>query len=54
VYLNSGNACYHLVQSVLFSSLLYKLNIKTQILISPVALFECETWSFILREERRL
>ena len=25
-----------------------------RIIIFPVVLYECETWSFILREERRL
>jgi len=53
--LNSDNVCYHLAQNVMFSSLLYKLNIKThKNLISPVALSGCEIWSFILRDERRL
>ena len=54
--LKSGNACYHSVQNVLSSSLLYK-NIKVKIhrtIILPVVLYGCETWSIILREERRL
>jgi len=54
--LKSGNACYHSVQNVLFSGLLFK-NIKIKkyrSLILPVVLYECETWSLTLREERRL
>ena len=54
--LKSGNACYHSVQNLLFSSLLYK-NIKVKIyrtIILRVGLCGCETWSFTLREERRL
>jgi hypothetical protein len=53
---NSGNACYHLVQNLLFSDLLSK-NIKIKIyrtVILPVVLYGCETWSLTLREERRL
>ena len=54
--LKSGNACYHLVQNPLSSSLLSK-NIKINIyrtIILPVVLYGCETWSLTLREERRL
>ena len=54
--LKSGDACYHVVQNRLSSILLSK-NIKIKIywsLISPVALYGCETWLLILREERRL
>jgi hypothetical protein len=54
--LNSGNACYHSVQSLLSSRLLYR-NIKVKIyktIILPVVLYECETWSLTLREEHRL
>jgi hypothetical protein len=54
--LNSGNACYHLVQNLLSSSLLSK-NLKIRIFeatIFPVVLYGCETWSLILREELRL
>ena len=50
------NACYHSVQNILSSSLLSK-NIKIKIyrtIISPVILCGCETWSLILREERRM
>jgi len=54
--LKSGNACYHSVQNLLSSSLLSKhLKIKVyRIIILPVILYGCETWSIILREERRL
>jgi hypothetical protein len=54
--LKSGNACYHLVQNLLSTSLLSK-NLKIKIyrtIILPVVLYEHETWSLILREERRL
>jgi len=54
--LRSGNACYHLVQSVLSSSLLSK-NIKIKLqrnIIFPVVLYGCETWSLTLRKECRL
>jgi hypothetical protein len=54
--LKSGNACYHSVQNILSSNLLSK-NIKTKIhrtIISPVVLFQRETWLLTLREERRL
>jgi hypothetical protein len=56
VSLKSGNACCHSVQNLLSSSLLYK-NIKIKIyrtIILDVVLYGCETWSLILREERRL
>jgi hypothetical protein len=54
--LNSGNACYHLVQNLLSSHLLSK-NLKIRIyktIILPVVLYGCETWSLTLREEHRL
>jgi hypothetical protein len=54
--LNSGNACYHSVQTLLSSRLLSK-NIKIRIyktIILPVVLYGCETWSLTLREEHRL
>jgi hypothetical protein len=44
--LNSGNACYHSVQSLLSSCLLSK-NVKFGIYkttILPVVLYGCETW----------
>jgi hypothetical protein len=54
--LNSGNACYHLVQSLLFFRLLSrKLRVKIyKTIILPVVLYGCETWSLTLREEHRL
>jgi hypothetical protein len=54
--LNSGNACYHSVQSLLSSRLLSR-NVKVKIcktIILPVVLYGCETWSVTLREEHRL
>jgi sorting nexin-29 len=49
--LNSGNACYHSVQSLLSSRLLSR-NVKVKIyktIILPVVLYGCETWSVTLR-----
>jgi len=54
--LQSGNACYHLVQNILSSSLLYK-NIKIKIyrtVMLRAVLYGCETWLLTLREERGL
>jgi hypothetical protein len=54
--LNSGNACYRSVQSLLFSRLLPR-NVKVKIyktMILPVVLYWCEAWSLTLREEHRL
>jgi hypothetical protein len=54
--LNSGNACYHSVQNLLCSRLLSK-KLKIRIyktVILPVVVYECETWSLILREDHRL
>jgi hypothetical protein len=54
--LNSGNACYHLVQKILSFGLLSK-NLKLRIyktIILPVTLYECETWPLTLNEECRL
>jgi hypothetical protein len=54
--LSPSNACYHSVQSLLSSSLL-SINLKMRIykiIILPVVLYGCETWSLILREEHRL
>lgn len=45
--LNSGDACCHLMKNLISSGLLYK-NVKIKIyrtLISPVVLYECESWS---------
>jgi sorting nexin-29 len=51
-----GNACFYSVQNLLSSRLVSKnLNIKIyRTIISPMVLYGCETWSLILREERRL
>jgi hypothetical protein len=54
--LNSGNACYHSVQSLLSSRLLSK-NAKIRIyktIILPVVLYVCKSWSLTFREEHRL
>jgi hypothetical protein len=54
--LNSGNACYHIVQNLLSSQLLSK-TIKIKIyrrIILPVVLYGCETWSLTLIAEHRL
>jgi len=54
--LKSGNACYHSVQNLLSSRLLFK-NLKIKIyrtIILPVILYGCESWSLTLREECRL
>jgi hypothetical protein len=53
--LNSGNACYHSVQSFVFR--LLSRNVKGKIqktIIRPVVLYGCETWSLTLREDHRL
>jgi hypothetical protein len=56
IRLNSGNACYHSVQSLLSSRLLSRnVNVKIyKTIILPVVLYGCETWSLTLREEHRL
>jgi hypothetical protein len=54
--LNSGNACYHSVEN-LFSSRLLSKNFKVRIykiIILPVVLYGCETWSLTVREEYEL
>jgi hypothetical protein len=54
--LNSGNACYHSVQSLLSSRLLPR-NVKVKVyktIILPVVLYGCETWSLTLRDDHRL
>ena len=54
--LTVGNSCCHSVQNLLSSSLLPK-NLKFKMyktIVLPVVLYGCETWSLILREERRL
>ena len=54
--LKLGNACYYSVQNLLSSRLLSKnLKIKIyRIIIFPVVLYGCETWSLTLREEGKL
>jgi hypothetical protein len=50
--LNSGNAYYHSVQNLSSSRLLFK-NVRIgiyEILVLPVVLYGCETWSLTLRE----
>jgi hypothetical protein len=54
--LNSGNACCHSVQSLLFSHLLSK-NFQIKIhktLISLIVSYWCKIWSLTLREEHSL
>jgi hypothetical protein len=54
--LNSGNASYHLIES-LFSSHLLLRNIKVEVyktIIVPFVLYGCDTSSLILRQEHRL
>jgi hypothetical protein len=54
--INSGEACYHLVQNHLSSRLLSK-NVKIRnykTLILPVVLHGRETWSLTLKEEHKL
>jgi hypothetical protein len=54
--LKSGTVCYHSVQNLLSSSLLFK-NTKIRVyrtVVLPVVLHGCETWSLTLREEKRL
>ena len=54
--LKSGNTCYHSLQNLLSSCLLSKnKKIKVyKIIILPVLLYGCDTWSLTLREERKL
>jgi hypothetical protein len=54
--LNSGNACYRSVHSLLSSRLLSRnVKVKTyETIILPVVLYGCETWSVTLREEHRM
>ena len=55
-YHSLQNACYHSLQNLLSSSWLPKiLKIKMyRAMILPAVLRGCETWSLILRKERRL
>jgi hypothetical protein len=55
--LNSGNACYYSVQTLLSSHLISKkkLNIKIcKTVIFSVVLYGCETWSLNMRDDHRL
>jgi len=54
--LKPRNACYHSAQNILFSRLLSKkIKIKVyRTIILLVGLYGCETWSLILKQERRL
>jgi ribosomal protein L30E len=49
--LNSGNACYHSVQNILYYSMLSKYIKITlyETIILPVVLYVCESWSLTLR-----
>jgi hypothetical protein len=54
--LNSGNVCYHSVQSLLSSCLLSR-NVKIKIyktIVLPVVLYRCDPWSVTLKEEHKL
>jgi hypothetical protein len=54
--LNSNNACYHSLQSLL-PSLLLPGNVKITIYkttVLPVILCGCETWSLVLSKKHRL
>ena len=54
--LKLGNACYYSVQNLfIFQFAIQNLKIKIyRIIILPVLLYGCETWSLTLRDERRL
>jgi hypothetical protein len=57
VEMNYGNTCYNSVHNLLFSRLLAKsvtVKIYKSILILPLVLYGCETWSLTLREENKL
>jgi hypothetical protein len=52
--INSGNACYHLVQKILSSRLLSK-DVKIKIyrtVIFPFVVYRCDTWSLMLWVEQ--
>ena len=51
--LKVGNLSYCSVYILLYSGLLWK-NLKIKIIILPVVLYACKTWSLTLREECRL
>jgi hypothetical protein len=52
----TGSACYHWVQTLLFSSQLFKYinNNIYRIIILPLVFYGCETWSLTIGEEHRL
>jgi hypothetical protein len=55
--LKTGNACYHLVQNLLPSSSLLRKYLKNKIhriIILPMVLYGCESWSLTLRDEHGL
>ncbi|KAJ4438039.1 hypothetical protein ANN_13978, partial [Periplaneta americana] len=55
--INMRNACYYSVEKRLSSSMLsknLKVRIYKTIIILPVVLYGCETWTLTLREEHRL
>jgi hypothetical protein len=54
--LHSGTSCYHPIQNLLPSCLLFK-NVKIKIyktIILPVVLYGCETWYLTLGEDQKL
>jgi hypothetical protein len=54
--LNFGNSCYNLVQNLSSSHLLSK-NLRIglyKIIILPLFLYGCETWSLTFREKHRV
>jgi hypothetical protein len=54
--LNSDNACYHPVQKLLCSRLLFKNVIIRiyKVIILDVVVYGCKTWFLTLREEHTL
>jgi hypothetical protein len=54
--MNSGNACYHSAQNILYFHLLSKIvNVRIyKTIILYVVLYGCETLSLTLREEYRM
>jgi hypothetical protein len=53
--LNSGNACYHSVQTfVLSPTVKYAKDRICKTIILPVDLYWCETWYLRIREEHKL
>ena len=46
---------YHMIRYIIFCFLSKNIKIKIfRSIILPVVLYECETWSLIVREEHRL